>query len=962
MNVGLHSTCRGRMLAGTSLAGILAVAGFPAAAEPLPPAPPLDFVTIDYGTTGTFFTGIRGDNLVGNYVLPGGDAATGGLLYRTDTGTWTPFVEATDDGVNFPGAYTSSPYGPSFGSMDGILRVVGIYKTGDSFYNLGYLYDGAAAPGSSPLTLVYPDISPSEPTLFTFPHSQFGNTVVGNYDTQLKTGNVFIYDIPSGTFTTNNKPGEISTTAYGIYGDKIAGGYGAFGPDSEPGFEHGYIYDRPTDTWTTYDHPGAIVTHFEGISGGGRGGSYNLVVDYVDIEGPKAAVLHIDAEGNETWIPLEIEGATTVSANSIYGDTAVGVYTDADGVHGYSVKIPGIYNPLTNDGRLASDAADAVLIAAEKGDDVVNNGTVRVTGSNAIGIRGETYGVLNNYGKVVAKGEGGAAVDMNGDFGTLLNGGVIKAANGADAIRADGTAMGSVVVNAGVIDGRVRVLAGEYARFENSGWMGATGDGAGMRHVVDGTFAQTDAGTLALRIKGKKNDSLAVGGAARLDGTLEAAIVPGKGLSRRYTLVSADEVTGSFDALDTVGLPDFFKTSLDYSDTAVALELKARLGQSHGLTRNERAVGRAVDHVFNTGGDIPDDVAAALFALDGDDLPDALAASSGEIFASQQSVLINQGLFVREALLGRLRQAPSAAGGGADLALAYAGAPGESPTSGVFAPDPTFWAQGLGAWGKIDSDGNAASVSSDLGGLVGGLDAEIADGWTAGFALGYTRSHADVDDLDSSADTQSGLVGAYAGGEIGAWRVRGGGSYSLNFVDTSRSVSYPGYSETNTASYQAGLAQLFGEVGYAAEFQGASFEPFAGLAWAHLHSDGFTEKGGASALSGASGNADVGYTTLGIRMAARRVLGDGVVLVPRASLAWQYAFGDLTPEASLSFADASDLAFTVAGAPIAQNAALIDAGIDLEINRALRIGLSYYGQLSSEAQDSAVRGNLTWKF
>ena len=99
-----------------------------------------------------------------------------------------------------------------------------------------------------------------------------------------------------------------------------------------------------------------------------------------------------------------------------------------------------------------------------------------------------------------------------------------------------------------------------------------------------------------------------------------------------------------------------------------------------------------------------------------------------------------------------------------------------------------------------------------------------------------------------------------------------------------------------------------------------------------------------------------------VREAARRVLGNGVVLVPRASLAWQYAFGDLTPEASLSFADASDLAFTVAGAPIAQNAALIDAGIDLEINRALRIGLSYYGQLSSEAQDSAVRGNLTWKF
>ena len=50
--------------------------------------------------------------------------------------------------------------------------------------------------------------------------------MVGNYDTRLATGNAFIYNIDTGTYTTNNIPGAISTTAYGIYGDKIAGGYG----------------------------------------------------------------------------------------------------------------------------------------------------------------------------------------------------------------------------------------------------------------------------------------------------------------------------------------------------------------------------------------------------------------------------------------------------------------------------------------------------------------------------------------------------------------------------------------------------------------------------------------------------------------------------------------------------------------------------------------------------------------
>ena len=126
MNPKSNTVHRRLMLAGTSLVAIvsaLALAGTEAGAEPLPPPPNLDFVTVDYGSNSTFFTGIRGDNLVGNYVLPG-TADTGGLLYRSDTGTWVPFTEATANGVNFPDAYSSSPYGPSFGSMGGILRVV----------------------------------------------------------------------------------------------------------------------------------------------------------------------------------------------------------------------------------------------------------------------------------------------------------------------------------------------------------------------------------------------------------------------------------------------------------------------------------------------------------------------------------------------------------------------------------------------------------------------------------------------------------------------------------------------------------------------------------------------------------------------------------------------------------------------------------------------------------------------
>jgi hypothetical protein len=98
------------LLSQTGVAAISAnyATGTPALAQEV-------YQTLNFGTTGTFLTGIRGDNIVGNYVIPG-TSATGGLLYRSSTITWTPFPVATASGTNFPGSTSSSPYGPSFGS------------------------------------------------------------------------------------------------------------------------------------------------------------------------------------------------------------------------------------------------------------------------------------------------------------------------------------------------------------------------------------------------------------------------------------------------------------------------------------------------------------------------------------------------------------------------------------------------------------------------------------------------------------------------------------------------------------------------------------------------------------------------------------------------------------------------------------------------------------------------------
>ena len=98
----------------------------------------------------TTVTGIRDRNITGNYSISGGSGNTGGLLFQStlSNSTQIPFPTCTSNGSNFSGAISSTPYGPSFGSSSGILRVVGSYKTSTSGSgatgDLGYLVDGVA--------------------------------------------------------------------------------------------------------------------------------------------------------------------------------------------------------------------------------------------------------------------------------------------------------------------------------------------------------------------------------------------------------------------------------------------------------------------------------------------------------------------------------------------------------------------------------------------------------------------------------------------------------------------------------------------------------------------------------------------------------------------------------------------------------------------------------------------------
>jgi outer membrane autotransporter protein len=378
----------------------------------------------------------------------------------------------------------------------------------------------------------------------------------------------------------------------------------------------------------------------------------------------------------------------------------------------------------------------------------------------------------------------------------------------------------------------------------------------------------------------------------------------------------------------------------------------------------------------------------AVINLSGVGALQAFDALSGEVHGSVQTTMIDDSRYIRQAVLGRLRQAPYANDTGAMAALGSGGpmlaygatvpapdystmayADARRPNFPIKAPplaapvqtaDFTYWAQGVGAWGKINSDGNAADVSRNLGGFFTGFDRRFGD-WRAGLAGGYTNSSVSVSARASSANIDTGYLAAYAGTNYGPWNVRSGAAFAWNSISTSRSINFPGFAEQATSRYGAGETQVFGEFGYGVSFGQIAVEPFAGLAWVHLSTDSFTETGGISALNGSGNKSDVGYSTLGMRAASYYLLQNGMAFIPRASVAWQHAFGIVDPTAALEFVS-TGAAFGIAGVPLAREAALVEAGADLQITSQAKIGLSYAGQLAHSIQDHSVKGNFTWRF
>ncbi|EUB84746.1 autotransporter serine peptidase EprS [Pseudomonas sp. GM30] len=552
----------------------------------------------------------------------------------------------------------------------------------------------------------------------------------------------------------------------------------------------------------------------------------------------------------------------------------------------------------------------------------------------AVGMARDAAAATRVYqGSLIKSGAGRLLLTGDNTFRgpTTVNGGLLSV---------NGSLASAVTVNdSGTLSGSGRIAS----LLANSGGRVAPGNSIGTLNVAgDVTFAPGS--TYAVELSPTNSDRIVAGGVASINGATVSL-----SLENSPTLLSTTETRSllghSYDILQAAGgiqgrfgavLPDylFIGGNLDYTGNAIQLDIQrnATSFASVGQTPNQRAVASAVEGL-GAGNSVYESL---LLSADATSAQQAFQQLSGEIYPALGSMLINDSRQLRDAVGERLHDANATQSNG--------------------------WIKALGAWGSTNSGNDTSRYSTSIGGLLAGVDGALDEQTRIGLVTGYSDSSLNMgSDTHSSAKVDSYHLGAYAGHDIGAWRLSTGAAYSWHRADVKRDLQYGDVSAKQKAKVDAATTQVFGEAAYRLNLQPLALEPFANLAYVHLDTDGFTEKGDAAALKSSGEQRDAVLSTLGVRAVKRFNLSTQQSLDVSGHLGWQHSLSDIDAEQHLRFASGST-PYSVESSALVRDAALVGVQASLALSKDVRVNLDYNGQLANREKSHGVGLSLNWQF
>ena len=558
---------------------------------------------------------------------------------------------------------------------------------------------------------------------------------------------------------------------------------------------------------------------------------------------------------------------------------------------------------------------------------------------------------------------------MDANFGTVTNNGLWTGdvLGNAGTIKNTGTWTGDFT-SAGTVYAR-GTINGDFA---NSGLLQLTGSlsgiglltndgtlemGSGAANVLSAatvSFGADSVYGVAVSSSGT-SDELSVSGSAALAGTVRVTATSSGGAyddSMSYTIVTAAGGLGGTTFGGVTTNLAFLAPRLSYDAEDVYLMLKRNdVGFGDvGVTANQKAMAVAAESL-GAGNPIYDSV----LWLSDEQARQAFDQLAGEGFGATENTFVQNANLLADTMAGHLDHPFDAAGVEGGAASGYAEAPAAAAVPWPASkPAPGVWGQIYGARGSISDTAEAAGLNSSTGGFAGGIDGVVGD-WRLGMMLHAGATATEMAAVNSSSRSTDYGLGVYGGSQWGDTRLSLGAGYTRHDIHSTREVAFPGFDDNLSADYAANSAEAFGKLSHNFDLGVVSLAPYASLAYVLQSTDGFTESGGAAAISSESSIVNATFATLGTSVDRKFAVGDGMLLTVTGGLGWRHAMGTAPDD---THALAGGTSFSVLGTPLAGDTAVLDAALNLDISANNKLDLAYSGQVGAGSQTHGL--SLTW--
>jgi outer membrane autotransporter protein len=588
---------------------------------------------------------------------------------------------------------------------------------------------------------------------------------------------------------------------------------------------------------------------------------------------------------------------------------------------------------------------------------VVNNGIVVFDLGGGTGGYG---GVISGAGSVIVTGGSYSYLGMSG---TNTYSGTTTVANHAQ-LAVTGSIANSTII---LIDGGKLSGNGAVGHVTNIDGLIAPGNSIGTLSISGNLVKHRGHYHAELNAAGQ-SDRINVSGTATINGGT-VVVLPDPGIypnSTTYTIVSAaGGVSGGYTRI--VSDLAFLTPTLSYDPNNVYLTLAlqgAAFSGYSGNTPNQRAVGYALDQSYASASGDYATVIGALAGLSTAQASPALSAISSQPWANFGTTnLAGSALFMNTLGQQMAMARGGQSSGGQRQALAQACDDAACDAASPF----SVWGSAVGGVGSVQGNGNASTLTYNLGGGAAGVDYRATPNVVLGLGTSFASGTQWTNGFMGKAWSNAVSVAAY--GSFTQWGLYAdllaGYAYANN--QAQRQIMVPNL-QPRTASGSTGANQFLGqaELGYQVAVYApasATVTPFARLQVMSVNQAAFSEWGANSlSLNVAQQTTNSLRSTLGMDLGGAIGLADGRSFDMALRLGWLHEYADVARPITGAFAGAPGASFIVYGATPQRDAAVIGFQVGTSVADNAQIYLRYDGDIGSGTDNHALSAGLRLRF